>query len=816
MAVSFYDDKSGVIVGSSGTILLSDDGGLTWDYREAPEGAGDTEIIAVEYYSISRIYAITGDGRILMSANNVAQGIEVGYIWVLIDFERHYPPGSDEPLLDPSDLDVELTSVQVVTTTKLMMTGAGGYLSISTNGGSIVSQQINPLGSDTDFNHIHMLTGFVGIAVGDDGAILWTDNAGVDDQVGFSVPDYENFGVFVDETKEMFLGGFIATVKIVAFGIILGFFLGVTLAMCKTSPTSLKYLVERFQPMQVKAAGVPILFAGLYMFNTAMPGTRGLGLQGIEYIFLPVGAPESFARILLGIALTFVGLLFLSNNGKFSKIKIRSFTLNPWRVRPLNTIATVYTDFFRNTPLIVQFLFLHFGLELGSMIKTPGLEYFSFERLEQEHNFITDIFATYDHSEDNYGTLIGGLFYDTAFISAFCALGFNSGAYQCETIRGAIQAIPSAQMEAGRSIGLTYLQTMRRIIMPQAIRICIPPMGNEMVNLVLNSSLAMIIGYSEITRQGKLIVATTFQYAYAWGMVLISYFVVTWTLAVFLRWMEEKTRIPGLGISGGDCLPENVLEVEDLHMIYPGGVHAVRGISFNVNEGESVAIIGSSGSGKSTVLRCINRLIEPTEGIVSLKGEQINTPHTDVNNLRSRIGMVFQSFELFAHLKVLDNVTLGLRHVRKMSKGEAKERALSVLERVDMLDRIDAYPGNLSGGQKQRVAIARALAMQPEVLLFDEPTSALDPELIGSVLETIKGLAEEGMTMLIVTHEISFARDVADRVIYMDEGVVAEEGPSSIINNPKSERLKKFLSSLHEDEVPEQVHEEGSEATGER
>ena len=255
-------------------------------------------------------------------------------------------------------------------------------------------------------------------------------------------------------------------------------------------------------------------------------------------------------------------------------------------------------------------------------------------------------------------------------------------------------------------------------------------------------------------------------------------------------------------------MPDKVLDVEDLHMIYSGGVQAVRGISFDVNQGESVAIIGSSGSGKSTVLRCINRLIEPTEGEIYLKGEQINTPHTDVNNLRSRIGMVFQSFELFAHLKVLDNVTLGLRHVRKMSKGEAQERAMSVLERVDMLDRIDAYPGNLSGGQKQRVAIARALAMRPEVLLFDEPTSALDPELIGSVLETIRGLADEGMTMLIVTHEIGFARDVADRVIYMDEGVVAEEGPSSIINNPKSERLKKFLSSLHEDEVPEHIHEE--------
>ncbi|SVA39346.1 uncharacterized protein METZ01_LOCUS92200, partial [marine metagenome] len=171
-------------------------------------------------------------------------------------------------------------------------------------------------------------------------------------------------------------------------------------------------------------------------------------------------------------------------------------------------------------------------------------------------------------------------------------------------------------------------------------------------------------------------------------------------------------------------MPENVLSVTDMHKIYPGGVHAVRGISFEVNEGESVAIIGSSGSGKSTVLRCINRLIEPTEGVVRLRGEHINTPGADINDVRSRIGMVFQSFELFAHLKVIDNVTLGLRHVRKMSKVEAEEIAMSVLERVDLLDRVDAYPGNLSGGQKQRVAIARALAMRPEVMLFDEPTSA--------------------------------------------------------------------------------------------
>lgn len=246
-------------------------------------------------------------------------------------------------------------------------------------------------------------------------------------------------------------------------------------------------------------------------------------------------------------------------------------------------------------------------------------------------------------------------------------------------------------------------------------------------------------------------------------------------------------------------MDEIVLDIENLEKTYPGGVHAVKGISFDVKKGESVAIIGSSGSGKSTVLRCINRLIEPTKGNIKLNNQIINNPLADVNEIRSKIGMVFQSFELFSHLKVLDNITLGLRHVRGMSKEEAEESALEVLARVDMLDRIEAFPGNLSGGQKQRVAIARALAMHPEVILFDEPTSALDPELIGSVLQTIRSLADEGMTMVIVTHEINFARDVADRIIYMDKGLIAEQGPSSIIENPNSDRLKEFLSSMDEE-----------------
>ena len=245
-------------------------------------------------------------------------------------------------------------------------------------------------------------------------------------------------------------------------------------------------------------------------------------------------------------------------------------------------------------------------------------------------------------------------------------------------------------------------------------------------------------------------------------------------------------------------MSEIILSVKDMEKTYVGGVHAVRGVSFDVTEGESVAIIGSSGSGKSTVLRCINRLIEPTKGVIKLRGERINTPAADINDVRSRIGMVFQSFELFAHLRVIDNVSLGLIHVKGMDKEEASFEARKVLERVDMLDRVDAYPGNLSGGQKQRVAIARALAMNPEVMLFDEPTSALDPELIGSVLETIQGLAVEGMTMVVVTHEIGFARDVADRVIYMDQGLVAEEGPSMIIDSPRTERMRGFLSSIND------------------
>ncbi len=252
-------------------------------------------------------------------------------------------------------------------------------------------------------------------------------------------------------------------------------------------------------------------------------------------------------------------------------------------------------------------------------------------------------------------------------------------------------------------------------------------------------------------------------------------------------------------MSSKDRKPKEIIRVENLVKIYPGKheVHAVKGVSFTVNEGEVVVIIGSSGSGKSTVLRCINRLIEPTSGRVFLEGKQINTSNVDINEIRSEIGMVFQSFELFMHLTVKDNITLGLTKVRGYSIEKADEIAMYNLEKVNMRDKANVYPGQLSGGQKQRVAIARALAMNPKVMLFDEPTSALDPELIGSVLQTMKKLANEGMTMLVVTHEIGFAKEVGDWIVYMDHGEIVEEGHADeVLDNPKSDRLKQFLGQI--------------------
>lgn len=245
-------------------------------------------------------------------------------------------------------------------------------------------------------------------------------------------------------------------------------------------------------------------------------------------------------------------------------------------------------------------------------------------------------------------------------------------------------------------------------------------------------------------------------------------------------------------INRGDTL----IKVQGLHKIF-GELHALSGISEEIHKGEVVVIVGPSGSGKSTFLRSLNLLEEPSEGQVIFEGEDITDKKVDINKHRQKMGMVFQHFNLFPHKTILQNITLAPIKLLKRSKDDAEKRAMELLCLVGLEEKADAYPSQLSGGQKQRIAIVRSLAMDPEVMLFDEPTSALDPEMVGEVLELMKQLARDGMTMVVVTHEMGFAKEVATRVIFMDEGQIKEQGePEEFFGNPKDERLKEFLSKI--------------------
>lgn len=239
-----------------------------------------------------------------------------------------------------------------------------------------------------------------------------------------------------------------------------------------------------------------------------------------------------------------------------------------------------------------------------------------------------------------------------------------------------------------------------------------------------------------------------------------------------------------------------MIEVSNLRKEF-GKLKVLQGISETIRENEVVCVIGPSGSGKSTFLRCINLLESPTSGEVYIDGEQINKKDADINKIRQKLGMVFQNFNLFPHMTTLQNVTISPIKVKGTKAAQAEQEAMELLKMVGLSDKAQVYPSSLSGGQKQRVAIARALAMKPEIMLFDEPTSALDPEMVGEVLQVMKDLAHRGMTMIIVTHEMGFAREVADRVLFMDEGVIVEQGsPDEIFGNPQNERTISFLSKV--------------------
>ena len=238
----------------------------------------------------------------------------------------------------------------------------------------------------------------------------------------------------------------------------------------------------------------------------------------------------------------------------------------------------------------------------------------------------------------------------------------------------------------------------------------------------------------------------------------------------------------------------SMIEIKGLCKSF-GDHEVLKGIDQNVEEGEVLCIVGPSGSGKSTMLRCINRLEEPTGGEIYIDGELVTDKNVDA--MRTKMGMVFQSFNLFPHKSVLENLTIGPINVKKADRKQSEEKGLALLERVGLAEKANEYPRNLSGGQQQRVAIARALAMDPEVMLFDEPTSALDPEMVGEVLDVMKSLAKDGMTMIVVTHEMGFAKEVADKVIFMDGGYIVEQGtPDDVLNHPQMDRTKDFLSKV--------------------
>jgi len=239
-----------------------------------------------------------------------------------------------------------------------------------------------------------------------------------------------------------------------------------------------------------------------------------------------------------------------------------------------------------------------------------------------------------------------------------------------------------------------------------------------------------------------------------------------------------------------------MIEVNNLYKRF-GALEVLSGITETINDGEVVVVIGPSGSGKSTFLRCLNLLEIPNEGEIIIDGEQINAPKVNVNRMRQKMGMVFQHFNLFPHLTVMDNITLAPVKTKKMTREQAENKARELLKIVGLSDKANAYPAQLSGGQKQRIAIARSLAMEPEIMLFDEPTSALDPEMVGEVLDVMKKLAQSGMTMVVVTHEMGFAREVGTRVLFMSDGVITESGtPQQIFENPQNERTQAFLSKV--------------------
>lgn len=392
---------------------------------------------------------------------------------------------------------------------------------------------------------------------------------------------------------------------------------------------------------------------------------------------------------------------------------------------PVRWLARFYISIFRGTPLIAQLFMIYYGLPQFGIELDP-------------------------------------------IPSAMIGLSLNTAAYAAETLRAAISSIDKGQWEAAASIGMTPWQTMRRAILPQAARVALPPLSNSFISLVKDTSLAATIQVPELFRQAQLITSRTLEVFTMYLAASLIYWIMATVLSTLQNHFENQ-------LNRRERTKMSAIEVKNLVKKFHGQT-VLHGIDLEVKPGEVVAIIGPSGSGKTTLLRSINLLEQPEAGTITVGDITIDTARSLsqqkslIRQLRQHVGFVFQNFNLFPHRTVLENIIEGPVIVKGEPKEEATARARELLAKVGLAGKETSYPRRLSGGQQQRVAIARALAMRPEVILFDEPTSALDPELVGEVLNTIRQLAQEKRTMVIVTHEMSFARDVADRAIFMDQG----------------------------------------------
>lgn len=411
-------------------------------------------------------------------------------------------------------------------------------------------------------------------------------------------------------------------------------------------------------------------------------------------------------------------------------------------------------------------------------------------------------------------------FLSNPFIAGLVALIASESAYIAEIHRGGLLGVPRGQHEAGKALGFSFWGRLRLIVVPQAFRIALPSLSNEFITIVKLTSLVSVISLNEILLVGQRLYTQNFKVIDTLIVVAVFYVMIVSVFTLLVNQLErwlDVTRIRSVSsehsVADGDSLPaisgrtrqppsdKNpvVIAIEKISKSFTGKT-VLKAVSFRIRQGEVLSIIGPSGSGKTTLIRTINALQDIDDGVILFDNQEWIGAHNnhyrlapDFEKRITDIGMVFQSFNLFPHMSVLKNVTLALSYHGKASGKQAKARAMKALQKVGMQQHAHKYPHQLSGGQQQRVAIARAVVMEPRVMLFDEPTSALDPEMVNEVLRTIEELAGEGMTMIIVTHEMRFARRISDRIIFMEEGSIVADAPPETLFNNTNPRITGFL-----------------------